>query len=124
MNNLPTETIASILNRFDRIFNAVVELNAKKEVIGSIPFADGHNLNDLREILALRESRPQWISVDDRLPYDEDASCFLTVGGFAIPYVLYFDGGDTEAWYEVDTDELILGVTHWMPLPRSPQDED
>jgi len=60
----------------------------------------------------------KWISCDDRLP--PTGSTYLTWGGHSIPVALYLDG---DGWWEESDGDNIVGVTHWMPLPKSPKDK-
>ena len=65
---------------------------------------------------------PKWISVEERLP-DED-EC-LAVGGqheMLIGVLLYRKG---DGRYACESDgEYLLDVTHWMPLPEPPKGEE
>lgn len=64
---------------------------------------------------------PQWISVEDELPKENDY--YLCVIG-STQEVLWYNEG-IEEWYEVyatkeaylDIEDLTARVTHWMPLP-------
>lgn len=84
---------------------------------------------DQKEIAALREKVPQWISVEDRMPdtvpcdagteYSE-AVVVWTNGNKAM--IAVWDGIDWicqcdfwEAWGEE--------ITHWMPLPEPPKED-
>ena len=84
---------------------------------------------DQKEIAALREKVPQWISVEDRMPdtvpcdagteYSE-AVVIWTNGNKAM--IAVWDGIDWicpcdfwEAWGEE--------ITHWMPLPEPPKED-
>lgn len=71
-----------------------------------------------------------WISVDDRLP---NSNGFYIVWrphfypDFGMPAICYFDGTDT--WhdsYGVDYSRTLCSnaITHWMPLPEPPKEED
>lgn len=66
-----------------------------------------------------------WISVDSRLPGDDDyRPCYGTPDGA----VMWYNGKEigfgwfyhsTDNWSDIH-DDLVLGVTHWMPLPQVP----
>jgi hypothetical protein len=70
---------------------------------------------------------PQWVSVEDRLPYKDGNSeifCLVwdTYEGHAIvrPYNEYhkcWDGEDADDFY---TDATDGNISHWMPLPSTP----
>ena len=87
----------------------------------------------VRSMLTLESITPTvggWISVDDRLP---NSNGFYIVWrphfypDFGMPAICYFDGTDT--WhdsYGVDYSRTLCsnGITHWMPLPEPPKEED
>jgi len=76
----------------------------------------------------------EWIDVKDELPKDdgEFLVCFygdVTTKEFN-PWVSG-DGENSYAWFEWENipgygsqKSEILGVTHWMPLPKPPIDKD
>ena len=77
------------------------------------------------ENAALREKVPRWISVEDRLPEawkDED--------GVLVNYMIYTQefGADIGNYHARDKRWLCMAipftVTHWMPLPKAPEDGD
>jgi hypothetical protein len=57
-----------------------------------------------------------WISVEDRVPVDDD----YVLAWNGQPIVAYYDGG----WYSNDRnfDEDISPITYWMPLPEEPKE--
>lgn len=72
-----------------------------------------------------------WISVKDRLPSEEEVErtkfgflCyiegfFIMPDGFAIlPY-----NKETKAFWSLYNNRAIDNVTHWMPLPKAPEEE-
>ena len=74
------------------------------------------------ENAALREKVPQWISMEDRLPIDRLSKylvAFRDTGGSIVDMARYFpsDGWTCDNW-EVPQNL----ITHWMPLPDSPEE--
>jgi hypothetical protein len=74
------------------------------------------------ENAALREKVPKWISVEDRLPIDRLSKylvAFRDTGGSIVDMARYFpsDGWTCDNW-EVPQNL----ITHWMPLPDSPEE--
>lgn len=66
--------------------------------------------------------KPQWISVNDRLPYPKDNNNIVVLalkqGIVAKLYcVARFNGS---CWIENGKE---VTVTHWMPLPEPPKEE-
>ena len=59
----------------------------------------------------------EWISVDDRLPDDDEVVIICTDKNFVYAGELI---GDT--WF-LDNDSWTATVTHWMPLPKPPKGE-
>jgi hypothetical protein len=84
-------------------------------------------------------TKPEWISVKDRLP-EEDGKyiVFEQSGGRTNTSILRFakdarkvdrydfKGRWKNAWYEYDSEwghYTVDSVTHWMPLPQPPKGE-
>lgn len=62
-------------------------------------------------------SKPEWISVDERLP--EEYDIILCFDGSDVQSSVFLDGEFIEDdKYEGDP---IWGVTHWMPFPQAPK---
>jgi len=59
----------------------------------------------------------EWISVKDRLPANEEPA-LLAQAGFPHIHAGYLD--EEEGWI-VDAEPAPIRVTHWMPLPESPE---
>ena len=81
-------------------------------------------IQDLRrENAELRVRVPKWISVNDRLPEnDQWALCFMKDKSFGTFRVLQWNYID---WQWNDGDEWFdeKDVTHWMPIPEKPKGE-
>ena len=71
----------------------------------------------LRARIAELEAKQRWIPVSKRLP--EEFTPVLTIGKDELPITAVVDGGH---WYS--SFEYSLNVTHWMPLPEPPEDND
>lgn len=79
---------------------------------------------DQKEIEALREKLPKWISVEDRLPEvwinEED--------DVLVNYMIYSPdfGVDIGSYHAKAQRWVCMGlpcsVTHWMPLPEAPKE--
>lgn len=85
-------------------------------------------IDDIREVPAAGVQPTKWVSVEDRLP-DKSCECLGIV-----------DGEVTEVSYSPKCKELICvwsmcdadgskplpddAVTHWMPLPEPPKEDD
>ena len=66
---------------------------------------------------------PQWISVKDRLPEAGGyVVCIAKRNPFSrfMPMVARID---RNGWVNPITEQYILEVTHWMPIPRPPKGE-
>lgn len=88
----------------------------------------GEYVEHLEDVIAARSSKGilhNWISVKDRLPERRKGVLFLHRSyGHNIGFY------DSECrkpgyeWFSMEwTDVPTAGVTHWMPLPSSPEDE-
>ena len=76
---------------------------------------------DQKELAALREKLPKWISVKERLPIDRLKKylvAFQDAGGSIVDMARYFpsDGWTCDNW---DVPQNL--ITHWMPLPEAPK---
>ncbi len=89
------------------------------------PYSESNDCNGdlLRDALALIEhleaQQPKWISVEERLPERE---C-LAIGWQDEMLIgnVYRSG----AGYACESDgEYLMDVTHWMPLPEPPKEEN
>lgn len=79
---------------------------------------------DQKELAALREKLPKWISVKERLPIDRLKKylvAFRDAGGSIVDMARYFpsDGWTCDNW---DVPQAL--ITHWMPLPEAPEEGD
>ena len=96
--------------------------------------------DDVMDIIANGVTVQEWISVEDRLP-ENDGSYLVTMnsfGGRKYIGVRWFakDGeavneyelaGQENVWYYHDSEWgyiSIDSVTHWMPLPQLPKEND
>lgn len=95
---------------------------------GEIEVISVDDLDSIPAADAIEElSKPRWITVIERLPeheYGESASV-LTVDLFGVMRVMYFDGGNW-CWPsgEALTTMRVTPITHWMPLPEPPKEDE
>ena len=80
------------------------------------------NRDALAYIQQLEAQQPRWISVGERLP--EDDGYFLCNRNDGSPDVvcMYYGDGDFLT-PEPDLNNISHVITHWMPLPQSPEEE-
>ena len=64
--------------------------------------------------------KPKWIPVGERLP-EEDEGVVLVYSGEVEPAVI---SGDIFLEYDKYEGWVINNVTHWMPLPEPPKEEE
>lgn len=76
----------------------------------------------LAYIQQLEAQQPRWISVGERLP--EDDGYFLCNRNDGSPDVvcMYYGDGDFLT-PEPELNNISHVITHWMPLPQSPEEE-
>ena len=82
---------------------------------------DGHTSKDVRRLLSIPAavSVPQWISVKDRLPDDNDrVIAFRPYEAEVSAYRYCVKWG-----WSLKTSMSYNGITHWMPLPHPPKGE-
>ena len=71
--------------------------------------------------IAELEEKQRWIPVGERLPEDTERMLTIVYDAFedttAISILQHYGDGD---WFSWDSGRYV--VTHWMPLPESPND--
>ncbi len=84
---------------------------------------DTLNRDALAYIQKLEAQQPRWISVGERLP--EDDGYFLCCRNDGSPDVvcMYYGDGDFLT-PEPELNNISHVITHWMPLPQSPEEEE
>lgn len=110
----------------------IAEMKEQLEYDG---YFSGYNVNPRRRlytesIQAIEElQKPKWVSVTDRLPDFEGAVLCLrkSYAHKDVKYqdILYFDSDEKrfqEMWAEIFVEDG--DVTHWMPLPQPPKEND
>ena len=72
-------------------------------------------------IQQLEAQVPKWISVEERLPEEDDDVLMMTDMGMSMGY--YCRDSFIDSWVDyVNSDSKC--VTHWMPLPEPPKEDD
>ena len=71
----------------------------------------------------LESAAPKWISVEERLPEHLYDMCLICADGFIEVATWALDKHKMCTWFFVDG-EYEVGVTHWMPLPEPPKEEE
>lgn len=91
----------------------------KKAAYSSLPSntEDFHLNMFVMNLLAHGVTVQEWVSVDDRLPEDDEVVIIFTDKNFVYAGELI---GDT--WF-LDNDNWTETVTHWMPMPDPPKGE-
>lgn len=81
----------------------------------------------LAYIQQLEAQVPKWISVDERLPkpHDDGSVDGVLVTDGALIHMAYYSN---DQWYFCSNGEMkkdmFYEVTHWMPLPEPPEEEE
>lgn len=64
----------------------------------------------------------EWISVEDRLPKDDENVLFINSNLGGVPQTAWYEEGVGFFPYAVSVAaNLVAVVTHWMPLPEKPK---
>lgn len=79
----------------------------------------GIRYNFYNDALEALEKQPKWISVEDRLPEDNER---VLVWRSRINEMDVFDGRFVQIRCETAEMRRIHGITHWMPLPEAPKE--
>ena len=83
---------------------------------------DCDHILDMEKMVDVNSSNNSngWISVKDRLPeWDDEAMSVLISGNSWHDYDVAYFGPTT--WHD-KYDDVVEGVTHWMPLPKPPEE--
>ena len=70
----------------------------------------------LAYIKELESQIPRWIPVEERLPEEKAIVTACIKNRRVFPDVFYIEG----CWYSAKG--IVEGVTHWMPLPKGPEE--
>ena len=81
--------------------------------------ADGVRGDAITYIQQLESQVPKWISVEERLPENDNDVLIMTPTGVSIGYCNIYCG----YWADYINDEDDH-ITHWMPLPEPPKEEE
>ena len=107
---------------YDELVNRLNVFRLKEDEYQSIPVYVSEIIGEAADAIELLQKTQQlkWIPVSERLPED-DTICILTNGvSNAIGY-----RGKVLGWHLIWTDYLVESeVTHWMPLPHPPKEEN
>lgn len=85
-----------------------------------------HDTGSLDRVGTEVEGMNEWISVKERLPSIRDdgiAECYLISDGNLIHMAYYVTGEWRFCESGQITEPMFYEVTHWMPLPKPPEEE-
>lgn len=70
------------------------------------------------------DKQTEWISVNDRLPENaETVLAHCKDGGMFVGR--YMSNGDWQIWTAMKSTRIVRRtITHWMPLPTAPKDDE
>ena len=78
-------------------------------------------VDKIMKIASSRSMESQWISVEERLPSEDEIILCLTNSGQSVcEYVNYNDNKSRFYLNDLDYYCELENVTHWMPLPENP----
>ena len=70
----------------------------------------------------INEEVSKWVPVTERLP--ECGTHVLVYAGFFQPYIEAAYYCEDKKWRFTYDDAEVVGVSHWMPLPKPPQNDE
>lgn len=110
----------------DRIRNCELYVNVFKIVKHDLPC---HMVNETAELLTLAErgERMRWIPCSERFPevgQNVLANRIFTHGITGYQILRFGKLQNTPHWFYQDSYLSLNAVTHWMPLPESPAEND
>lgn len=68
----------------------------------------------------LEAKHPRWISTAEQKPRNHEHVLTYGYGGFCIACCVR--GFDGSSFVSIETEHVLHGVTHWMPLPNMPEE--
>ena len=86
----------------------------------STPDEKMRNLEAADMLEQLEAAQPKWISVEERLPENDDNYLVFTSDRNAAEIATYYGDGE---WLTHDFINLTPLVTHWMPIPQMPKED-
>ena len=85
-----------------------------------------HENDDLRTRIGELEQAHRWIPVSERLPEEDNPACLFRTSGSGVYFGYHI--GYIPCWVAVGIRDFIGllydTVTHWMPLPPPPPEEE
>lgn len=78
----------------------------------------GWEYNFYKDALEALVSKPKWISVEEKLPENDDNYLVFTYDKNEAEIATYYGDGE---WLTHDLTNLTRLVSHWMPLPSMPE---
>lgn len=129
MTKLTNEQIEQILAEKDSKNNCTVDISNEHFIFSNLGWGS-HDIDDLREILSLRQEverlKNPWISVDDELPAKNNkVICKKQDGRFEVSWRCYDkrqEGNNAIFFHESEYCKGGL-ITHWMQLPKDKDHE-
>ena len=74
---------------------------------------------------AIYEVMPNWTPVTERLPEGKDGNYIVAIKtsrGVEVHEAYYYKAWDSYEWYDPVEEYQKYDVTHWMPLPKPPEE--
>ena len=113
----------------DYVTECIIELGIDPDALKATAELNARLQRELRTARAMAVRKPEWISVDERLPDNCRAVLValegLTIAGAPARVIGSYSGG---FWMVADADGthyltkyMRYKVTHWMPLPEPPK---
>ncbi len=100
---------------------AEAEIDRLQSKLSDTGILTTEHLIDASKTVSSSETLNNWISVKDRLPeQDDEAMSVLISGDGWHDYEVAYFGPTT--WHD-KYDDVVEGVTHWMPLPAAPKEK-
>ena len=99
----------------DYVTECIIELGIDPDALKATAELNARLQRELRTARAMAARKPEWISVDERLP-DKDGR-FLTVDKKGYMMVCYWQ--TRFGWFASVCNKNA--ITHWMPLPEPPE---
>jgi regulator of replication initiation timing len=112
--------VSTLLSRIAELEAETKALKENSRWLARLTESSRKENEHLRQTLSVYAAKQRWISVSERLPEDTERMLTIVYDAFedttAISILQHYGDGD---WFSWDSGRYV--VTHWMPLPESPE---
>lgn len=119
-------TLKDLITKYEITLKTIQEVIRNSELNEDTLTAQGCErfvkefLAELRVLSDQPDPKPEWISVEDKLPEEGETVLICTKGGYVTQAYLFTDIAE-QSFLETYINNQFFDVTHWQPLPTPPK---